>query len=131
MAGRERRELFHATVVEVAVADHDRTDALLDKVAKAGSRSPPVLAFATRTSGPTDHGGFYYTPKHRSWLDLAESEIGLLASQCLDSRIPDKQTRADEIAAWEHDRSANHAEANWQFATPNAGIKLKHLYPSI
>ena len=74
---------------------------------------------------------WHYTPKHGSWLDLAESELGVLTSQCLDRRIPDKQTLIDEIAAWEHDRNANHTKADWQFTHPNARIKLKHLYPSI
>jgi hypothetical protein len=48
-----------------------------------------------------------------------------------DRRIPDKQTLIDEIAAWEHARNANHTKANWHFTTPDARIKLKHLYPSI
>src|SRR6266540_345328 len=74
---------------------------------------------------------WHYTPKHGSWLDLAESELGVLSSQCLDRRIPDKQTLVEEIAAWEHDRNANHTKANWHFTTPNARIKLKHLYPAI
>ena len=74
---------------------------------------------------------WHYTPKHGSWLDLAESELGVLTSQCLARRIPDKQTLIDEIAAWENDRNAHHAKANWHFTTPNARIKLKHLYPSI
>jgi hypothetical protein len=74
---------------------------------------------------------WHYTPKHGSWLDLAESELGVLSSQCLDRRIPDKQTLIDEIAAWEHVRNANHIKANWHFTTSNARIKLKHLYPSI
>jgi hypothetical protein len=74
---------------------------------------------------------WHYTPKHGSWLDLAESELGVLSSQCLDRRIPDKQTLIDEIAAWEHARNANHTKANWHFTTPDARIKLKHLYPSI
>ncbi|HET6841968.1 MAG TPA: IS630 family transposase [Candidatus Angelobacter sp.] len=72
-----------------------------------------------------------YTPKHGSWLDLAESELGVLTSQCLDRRIPDKATLIEEIAAWEHDRNANHTKADWQFTTKNARIKLKHLYPAI
>jgi hypothetical protein len=75
--------------------------------------------------------GWHYTPKHGSWLDLAESERGVLSSQCLDRRIPDKKTLIDEITAWENDRNAHHAKANWHFTTPNARIKLKHLYPSI
>src|SRR5712672_720310 len=49
-----------------------------------------------------------YTPKHGSWLDLAESELGVLSTQCLDRRIPDKQTLIDEIAGWEHDRNLHH-----------------------
>ncbi len=74
---------------------------------------------------------WHYTPKHGSWLDMAESELGVLSSQCLDRRIPGKQTLIDEIAAREEDRNANHAKADWQFTTPEARIKLKHLYPSI
>ena len=54
---------------------------------------------------------WHYTPKHGSWLNLAESELGVLASQCLDRRIPNKQILLDEIAAWEHDRNANHTKA--------------------
>ena len=74
---------------------------------------------------------WHYTPKHGSWLDLAESELGVLSSQCLDRRIPNKESLIEEIAAWELDRNANHSKANWQFSTQNARIKLKHLYPSI
>lgn len=70
-----------------------------------------------------------YTPKHGSWLDMAESELGVLSTQCLNRRIPDKQTLAEEISAWEADRNKNHATANWQFTTADARIKLKHLYP--
>src|SRR3989442_4731465 len=72
-----------------------------------------------------------YTPKHGSWLNLAESELGVLSSQCLDRRIPDKQYLIEEIAAWEHDRNAHHTKADWHFTTSNARVKLKHLYPSI
>jgi hypothetical protein len=74
---------------------------------------------------------WHYTPKHGSWLNLAESELAVLSSQCLDRRIPDKQTVSDEIAAWQDDRNASHARADWHFTTPDARIKLKHLYPSI
>lgn len=74
---------------------------------------------------------WHYTPKHGSWLDMAESELGALSTQCLDRRIPDKKTLAKEIAAWEKYRNKNHAIADWQFSTEDARIKLKHLYPSI
>ena len=73
---------------------------------------------------------WHYTPKHGSWLNMAESELAVLASQCLDRRIPDKQTLIDEIAAWKAIRNAHHTKANWQFTTDDARIKLKHLYPT-
>ena len=74
---------------------------------------------------------WHYTPKHGSWLDLAESELGVLASQCLDRRIPDKQTIIDQVAAWVRERNKNHAGAEWHFTTNDARIKLKSLYPSL
>ena len=73
---------------------------------------------------------WHYTPKHGSWLNLAESELGVLASQCLDRRIPDKPTIADEVAAWVENRNAHHAIADWRFTTDDARVKLKSLYPS-
>jgi len=74
---------------------------------------------------------WHYTPKHGSWLDMAESELGVVSSQCLDRRIPDKQTLIEEVAAWEDDRNKNHAKADWQFTTVDARIKLKRLYPTL
>jgi len=73
---------------------------------------------------------WHYTPKHGSWLDLAESELGHLTKQCLDRRIPDKQALIKEIAAWEKNRNKNHSKANWHFTTEKARAKLKNLYPS-
>jgi len=61
---------------------------------------------------------------------LAESELSVLSSQCLDRRIPDKQTLTEEVAAWEADRNKSHAKADWQFTTADARVKLKRLYPS-
>ena len=68
-----------------------------------------------------------YTPKHGSWLNLAESELGVLASQCLDRRIPDKPTIADAVSAWVESRNAHHAIADWRFTTDDARVKLKPL----
>ena len=73
---------------------------------------------------------WHYTPKHGSWLDMAESELGVLASQCLYRRIPNKQTLKREVAAWQKHRNKHHAKANWQFTTADARVKLKNLYPS-
>jgi hypothetical protein len=73
---------------------------------------------------------WHYSPKHGSWLDMAESELGVLATQCLDRRIPDKKTLAKEIAIWEKDRNKNKTKADWHFTTDDARTKLKRLYPS-
>ena len=72
---------------------------------------------------------WYYTPKHGSWLDMAESELAVLTRQCLSRRIPDQQTLEKEVAAWERHRNQRHAKADWQFTTENARVKLKRLYP--
>lgn len=74
---------------------------------------------------------WHYTPKHGSWLHMAESELAHLASQCLDRRLPDKETLAREVAAWQGARNTNHTKADWQFTTEKARIKLKRLYPVI
>jgi hypothetical protein len=74
---------------------------------------------------------WHYTPKHGSWLDMAESELSVLSSQCLERRIADKQFLIDEVAAWESSRNKNHTKADWQFTTADARVKLKRLYPTI
>jgi hypothetical protein len=74
---------------------------------------------------------WHYTPKHGSWLDMAESELGVLSSQCLDRRISDKQSLIVEVAAWQGDRNKHHAKADWQFTAANARVKLKRLYPAL
>ena len=74
---------------------------------------------------------WHYTPKHGSWLNMAESELSVLAGQCLDRRIPDKQTLTEEVAAWEHARNKKHVKADWQFTTADARVKLKRLYPAM
>lgn len=73
----------------------------------------------------------HHTPKHGSWLNIAEIELSILSRQCLDRRLPDTDTLSREVAAWEQARNADPHPVNWRFTTPNARIKLKHLYPSI
>ena len=74
---------------------------------------------------------FHYTPKHGSWLNMAEIEYSVLGRQCLDRRIPDQETLAREVAAWETERNSDGATVNWRFTTEDARIKLRRLYPSI
>jgi hypothetical protein len=74
---------------------------------------------------------FHYTPKHGSWLNMAEIELGVLSRQCLNRRIPDKATLEREVNAWQKDRNDKVVKVDWRFTTADARIKLKHLYPEI
>ena len=73
---------------------------------------------------------FHYTPKHGSWLNMAEIEFSILSRQCLSRRIPDQETLKREVQAWQNRRNQQHTTVNWRFTTQEARIKLKKLYPS-
>ena len=72
----------------------------------------------------------HHTPKHGSWLNMAEIELSVLSRQCLDRRIPDEATLKDEVAAWQTWRDRTGGTVDWRFTTADARIKLKRLYPS-
>jgi hypothetical protein len=74
---------------------------------------------------------FVYTPKHGSWLNVAEIELSVLAGQCLNKRIDNIQDVRREVEAWQNSRNNKNPKINWQFTTQDARIKLKRLYPSI
>ena len=74
---------------------------------------------------------FHYTPKHGSWLDMAEIELSILSRQCLDRRIPDQETLKKEVKAWEDQRNNSNSTMEWRFKTEDARIKLKRLYPTL
>jgi hypothetical protein len=73
----------------------------------------------------------HYTPKHGSWLNMAEIELSVLQRQCLQGRIPDQPTLIEKVAAWENRRNSSQATVQWRFTTEDAHIKLHKLYPSI
>jgi hypothetical protein len=73
----------------------------------------------------------HYTPKHGSWLNMAEIELAALSRQCLARRIPNAEPLRREVAAWEAKRNAGTVKVNWRFRTPDARIKLRRLYPSL
>lgn len=77
-----------------------------------------------------DRFEFVYTPKHGSWLNVAEIELNVLIGQCLDRRIGSMEELREEVAAWQARRDQIHAKVNWQFTTENARVKLKRLYPT-
>jgi hypothetical protein len=73
----------------------------------------------------------HYTPKHGSWLNVAEIELSTMSGQCLHRRIPDRETLGREVAAWEAECNALGGPVNWRFTTEDARVKLKRLYPSL
>jgi hypothetical protein len=74
---------------------------------------------------------WHHTPKHGSWLNVAEMELSALARQCLDRRIPDLPALRCEVEAWERQRNAAVVKVDWQFTTTDARVRLKKLYPTI
>ena len=78
-----------------------------------------------------DRFEFVYTPKHGSWLNMAEIELNVLIRQCLNRRIPEMATVTTEVEAWRNHRNTQNATINWQFTTKDARIKLKRLYPTL
>lgn len=73
----------------------------------------------------------HYTPKHGSWLNIAEIELSAMTRQCLNRRIPDRTTLTSEVATWEQERNGRQKGVDWRFTTKDARIKLKRLYPNI
>jgi hypothetical protein len=73
----------------------------------------------------------HYTPKHGSWLNMAEIELSVLARQCLAGRIPSFEQAQQRVQAWQQQRDQAHAAINWRFTSADARIKLKHLYPTV
>ena len=78
-----------------------------------------------------DRFEFVYTPKHGSWLNVAEVELSVLTRQCLNRRLDSIDALRDEVAAWQASRDRIRAKVNWRFTTPDARIKLKRLYPTL
>lgn len=74
---------------------------------------------------------FHYTPKHGSWLNIAEIEIGIMNRQCLKRRMEDRPLVHDEVAAWEKDRNFQKAKVRWTITVSKARVKLQRIYPSI
>jgi DDE superfamily endonuclease len=74
---------------------------------------------------------FCHTPKHGSWLNMAEIELSVLSRQCLDRRIPDMETLKSEVDAWQDNRNHEETWIDWRFTTADARVKLHRLYPSI
>ncbi len=117
-------------LVDVHYPDAERIVLVMDNL---NTHTPGSLyeAFApTEAKRLADKLEIHYTPKHASWLDMAEIELGILASQCLDRRLADRAALERQVAAWEARRNAATAKIDWRFTAADARISLKHLYPA-
>jgi hypothetical protein len=117
-------------LVDVHFPDAERIVLVMDNL---NTHSPASLyeAFApAEAKRIADKLEIHYTPKHGSWLDMAEIEFSVLSRQCLGQRLASKEAMATAVAAWELERNRVRAKINWRFTTADARIKLKHLYPS-
>jgi hypothetical protein len=132
----ERRTMIdwaHAVrdLVDVHYPDAERIVLVLDNL---NTHSPGSLYEAfppAEAKRLADKLEIHYTPKHGSWLNIAEIELSVLGRQCLDRRIAAPAVLRAEVAAWAHTRNAAGGRVNWRFTTRDARIKLTHLYPSI
>ncbi len=116
-------------LVEVHFPDAERITLVVDNL---NTHTPAALYQAfppAEARRIADKLEWHYTPKHGSWLNMAEIELNVLANQCLDRRLPDKATLEHEVAAWVAKRNAAIRTIHWRFTTDDARIKLDHLYP--
>ena len=130
---RTRRDFAHCIkeLVDVHYPAAARIVLVLDNL---NVHSPASLyeAFPPREAKRlADKLEIHYTPKHGSWLNMAEIELSILQRQCLDRRLPDRATVEREVAAWVAARNAADTTIDWRFTTEEARIKLKRLYPAI
>lgn len=125
---------FACFLKEVSDQWHPHADRIVLVCDNLSTHTPAALyeAFAPAEAHRLAHRfEWHYTPKHGSWLNVAEMELSVLARQCLDRRIPDEPTLIHEVGAWEQHRNASVVKVHWQFTTADARIKLASLYPMI
>jgi hypothetical protein len=132
-AQRTRIDWAHCVrdLVDIHYPDADRIVLVMDQL---NTHSPASLYQAfppAEAKRIADRLEIHQTPKHGSWLNMAEIELSALQRQCLDRRLPDRPTLDREVTAWVRDRNAAEATIDWRFTTADARIKLKRLYPAV
>jgi hypothetical protein len=118
-------------LVDMRYPDAERIRLVLDNL---NTHTPGALyeVFApAEAKRLADKLEIHYTPKHGSWLNIAEIELSVLSRQCLDQRFADETAFRAEVTAWQDHRNTRAGTVNWHFTTADARIKLKRLYPSI
>lgn len=111
--------------------DAERITLVMDNLNTHNSGSLYETFMPEEAKALWDRFEFVFTPKHGSWLNMAEIELNVLIGQCLNRRIPNIEVMCTEVKAWETARNGVKAKVNWQFTTEDARIKLKRLYPTL
>ena len=129
---RTKQDWAHAIkdLVEVHYPDAERIVLVMDNLNTHGIGSLYETFPAEEARRLSRKLEIHYTPKHGSWLNIAEIELSVLSRQCLDRRIPDQAELRQEVARWTNDRNAAQRTVDWRFTTADARIKLKRLYPA-
>jgi hypothetical protein len=123
-----------AYFLEAIAAKHESADKITLVIDNLNTHTPGSLyeTFqADKAKALWDRFEFVYTPKHGSWLNMAEIELNVLTGQCLNRRIDDIEVVRKEVRAWQEARNNKNAKVNWQFTTEDARIKLSRLYPTL
>lgn len=130
----QRTKLDWARFVEAIAAHYPEAERITLVMDNLNTHTPASLyeAFApAQAKALWDRFEFVHTPKHGSWLNMAEIEINVMVRQCLNRRIADIDTVRREVAAWQAHRDQLNARIDWQFTTDTARVKLKQLYPTL
>jgi hypothetical protein len=128
-------EVYYAHLLKAIVdTDYPQADKLIVIQDNLNTHSPASLYKAFTPSEAQrilSRLEFCHTPKHGSWLNMAEFELSILGRQCLDRRMADMDTLKREVAAWQDERNHEETWIDWRFKTADARVKLQRLYPSI
>ncbi len=121
---------FVRDLIQVHYPDAEKIVLVMDQLNTHGPASFYEAFPAEEARRLTEKLEIHYTPKHGSWLNMAEIELAVLARQCLGERVADRQDLRQRLAAWQEQRNQTQAKINWRFKTADARIKLKRLYPT-
>lgn len=131
---RKTKRDWAEEIKELLDVDYPDAEKVILVVDNLNTHTPGALYEAFEPSEARrllDRLEIHYTPKHGSWLNIAEIELSVFTKQCLGRRLPDIETLREEARAWYCDRNARQRSVDWQFTTEDARIKLKRLYPQI
>ena len=130
---RKKKSDWAVFIKEIADRYEDaiRITLVMDNLATHKAGSLYEVYFPEEAKSLLDRFEFVYTPKHGSWLNMAEIELNVLTGQCLNRRIDTIQEVASEVEAWQRYRNNLNATVNWQFTTEKARVKLNRLYPTL